>query len=38
MKVLIYNIVTWVDDLVYRYQLWQADDLDIFGVIDDDDD
>ena len=36
MRTLIYNIVTALDDLIYRYELWRmGDDLDMFGVIDD---
>ena len=39
MRTLIYNIVTSLDDLLERYELWQlGDDLDMFGVIEDDDD
>ena len=39
MKALIYKIVISLDDLIERYELWQlSSDLDMFGVIDDDDD
>ena len=31
------RLVLWLDDLLDRYEMWRmSDDLDIFGVIDED--